>query len=125
MPCVSVPIGHDLFRHGGGLGTPAFQILKILDADDPLTIEELMGCTGLARPTLSRVLRRMKSVGLAEDHEGAWTCLPNSPDALARAIGTEGRGARQRRRHHDERMKRSRMRAEYRSNANARTARSS
>lgn len=100
------PLAHDAFRYRG-LGKTAFELLASLRVR-PMTANELCDVTGRKRRTVYDNLAKMARIvdpatgevfHLVEKDGDKWRALDADLDAIARAKGTAGRGAKQRREH--------------------------
>ena len=124
MKCQVMQTNHDAFRARGygqtfkarGLGKSAGMVFNELRKGTPLTVEELAEKTGRHFSTVWRVLNRMARIvdgGTGEIltmveqvHGGKWrACDDVDLDRIAKAVGTLGGNAEQRRRHAEERRK--------------------
>lgn len=102
---------HDAFRYRG-LGKSAAHVWAILRDRPGLTVAELAERTGRNVATVRRVLGRMARIvdtdtgevyRLVERDGDGWRAVDGDLDAIARAIGTAGAGAKQRARHTEQR----------------------
>lgn len=102
--CGSRPrVGEDLFRRGGGLGLPAYQLLGYLDRDETSTAKQLAEETGIHPGSVRSKLRRMAELGMAErDDDGGWRATGFDARSVAEQVGTAGRAAAQQRRLREE-----------------------
>lgn len=102
---------HDAFRYMG-LGKSAGQIYAALQ-DSPASMDELAEITGRHTKTIERALRRMAKLAdpitgeylpmVASDDGEIYHPLPVDLDRIAHAVGTAGKGERQRKEHARER----------------------
>jgi hypothetical protein len=123
MKCIKMKQAtHDAFRARGfghtfkarGLGKAASLVFGELQRGEPLTIAQLAERTGRARQTVWRVLNRMARIVdrdtgeilamVERDAAGKWLAREDVDlDRVARALGTFGGGAWQKKRHNEER----------------------
>jgi hypothetical protein len=109
---------HDVFRTRGGLGKVGLRLWQALTEHGAQTVDELTDRTGTPRRTVKRSLSLMArivdtvtgEVAAVVNFDGEkWRALPAVDfDAVARILGTAGRGQRQRERHATERQDRRR-----------------
>jgi hypothetical protein len=109
---------HDVFRTRGGLGKVGLRLWQALTEHGAQTVDELTDRTGTPRRTVKRSLSLMARIvdtvtgevaAVVECHGEKWRALPAVDfDAVARILGTAGRGQRQRERHATERQDRRR-----------------
>lgn len=102
---------HDVFRHGG-LGKSAGQVWQVL-REHPATIDELALITGRHTKTVERALDRMTKLSdpltgeyfpmVASDDGEIYHFVPIDLDHIAHAVGTAGKGERQKKEHARER----------------------
>lgn len=97
----------DAFRQRG-LGRSAHEVLSVLESG-PLAVKIIAEKTGRHLQTVRISLARMQRHGLVERNGRIWrTFAPISEldlDALAKDVGTQGAGARQREKHLVERVR--------------------
>jgi predicted transcriptional regulator len=107
---------HDAFRRGrgrNGLGKAAGQIYSLLKSEG-MTLEELVTRTGRDKRTVSKNLYRMAKItdrktgeviSMVEfsTSEQRWRALEVDLDLIARIVGTDGAGVKQKRLHEQER----------------------
>jgi len=120
--CKCPVMQHDAFRARGygqtfkasGLGKSSGMVFDELRRSEPLTVKELTERTGRARQTVWRVLSRMARVVddstgeilamVEQDDGGKWRARDDVDlDRIAKALGTFGGNAEQKRRHAEER----------------------
>jgi hypothetical protein len=110
---VSLKGAHDTFRWHG-LGKTGADVLAMLRrmGDDGARVCEIAAATGRHRNTVSRKLRRMVELGLAEPMGNHYYRAVESADLDAAAVelGTAGKGAAERKRHQDDRRELETMR---------------
>jgi hypothetical protein len=102
---------HDVFRHNG-LGKSAGQVWQVLQ-EHTANFDELTEITGRHSKTIERALVRMSKLAdpltgeylpmVASDDGETYYPLPVDLDRIAHAIGTAGKGERQRKEHARER----------------------
>jgi len=104
-------MSHDVFRYGG-LGKSAGEVYTALQ-ENHATVDELAEITGRHKKTVRRVLDRMAKLAdlltgeylpmVASDDGKIYHSLPVDLDRIAHAVGTAGRGEKQKRDHAIER----------------------
>ena len=97
----------DAFRQGG-LGRPAFEILRALEGEG-LRPKELSQKTGRHVQTIRKSLKRLHEFGYTKNLQGKWYGVPvekiDLPE-LARKVGMSGARKKQREQHKAERLRR-------------------
>ena len=92
------PARHDAFRHGG-LSKSAFKVWEAL-TDSPVSLRDLSTRLGYKRPdSMRRLLAVLAHHGLAAKADDGWRRLTPDLDALARDLGTSGKGEAQQKLH--------------------------
>jgi len=104
-------LSHDAFRYGG-LGKSAGEVYAALQTS-PASIDELAKVTGRHTKTITRAVDRMSKLAdpltgeylpmVASDDGEIYHSLPVDLDRIAHAVGTAGKGERQRKEHAKER----------------------
>jgi hypothetical protein len=104
-----LPVNHDAFSHGGGLGKAGRSVL--LSLDEPFTASELAERTSLGVSAVRRICNLLLEYRIVEKEEQVWS--RRSPlqvlaglAVLARSKDTYGKGLRKRNRHQLERIER-------------------
>lgn len=103
-------VGHDAFRHGGGLGKAGHAILEALIESG--TASDVAERTGIPAPTVRRLLRALETGGLATAQAGVWSrlepleALLGALDVFAYEAGVADAGVRQKEFHAYERAHR-------------------
>jgi hypothetical protein len=100
---VEVPLGHDIFRWGRGLGLSTRRVWRQLHDTEPKLVHGLCSALGISKQMVRRHLRRLAGADLAVKTPTGWLRGPGSTEDAARARGAHGIGARQRLQHQDER----------------------
>jgi DNA-binding IscR family transcriptional regulator len=101
---------HDAFRQGGGLNKTGLAVLQSLSESG--TAAEIHHRTGIALPSVTRILRTMGRAGLVTKTVDTWSrvepleALMAALDRYAYEAGVWGAGTRQRAFHRDERAAR-------------------
>jgi DNA-binding MarR family transcriptional regulator len=96
----------DVWRHPrtGGLGKGCWRIWRLLDLQECCSAEDLARDLDVHPSTARRRLTRLAEVGLARRlDDGGWVGTQRSLDEVARELGVDAVGARQRARHDEER----------------------
>lgn len=104
---MTLPMGHPLFLHGGGLGLPAHLTYNALDTIEGQRRADVAQATGLKPERVGRALRALHEIGAAiKDADGLWYRNPAfDPDRTAEAMGlTARRDRRNERLEHEERL---------------------
>lgn len=100
--CAPSPAGHDVWSgrakvnmvtgevRAGGLGRYAHAVYEAM-GDTAVSVSEVARRTGCSRNTVSKHLRALQGVGLAESTPEGWKRLLCDLDELAEAMGVKGR----------------------------------
>jgi hypothetical protein len=102
-------IEHDAFRWSG-LNKTGFEVWVRLKSRDRVTTKDLEAETGRCRTTIAKKLEIMFRLGMAEPlGNGIWRAVPNVDlGAIAKELGTVGKGEAQRQMHRRQREARNR-----------------
>jgi hypothetical protein len=86
----------DLFRAAGGLSKAALRVYEVLDPTRPQTAAELARKLDRNRSSVSRILPKLYSAGLAQDLEEGWVRTDANLEQVAEDYGVKGAAERMR-----------------------------
>ena len=106
---MALPIGHDIYLHGGGLGEGAHRIMRHLDPHQGRSASQLAQLTHLSVSTVRTALAKMARSGMASrDADRLWIGQSFDAEQVAIRVGTDGLSARRRAKHQAEIQRRAR-----------------